>query len=69
MTEYQKLIIAKKIAHTVEIIEPQAGKTGVANISSHGVAVFYGSDDGSDDKVITPRQFNRNFKVTVAVIS
>jgi len=69
MTEYQKLIIAEQIAHTVEIIEPQTGKTGVANISPHGVAVFYGSDDGSDDKIISPQQFNRNFKVTVAVIS
>ena len=69
MTEYQKLVFAEQIAHTVEIVELRTGKTGVVKIFPYGVAVFYGSDDGSDDKVITPRQFNRNFKVTVAVIS
>lgn len=68
MTEYQKLVFAEQIAHTVEIVELRTGKTGVVKIFPYGVAVFYGADDGSDDKILTPREFNRSFRITVAII-
>lgn len=69
MTEYQKLIWAEQIAHTVEILEPETGKKGVAATHPDGVAVFYGADDGSDDKILTLLEFNRRFKVTAAIIA
>ena len=31
------------------------------------VAVFYGADDGSDDKVITAEEFNRFFEITACI--
>ena len=31
------------------------------------VAVFYGADDGSEDKVITAEQFNREFEITACI--
>ncbi len=69
MTEYQKLKRAEKIAHTVEVIELLTGKRGVANTCPSGVAVFYGADDGSDDRTVTPREFNQNFKITAAIMA
>ena len=69
MTEYQKLIRAEQIAHTVEIVETQTGKLGVANTCSLGVAVFYGAIDGSVDTMITPQEFNRRFKITAAIMA
>ena len=69
MTEYEKLIIAEQIAHTVEIVERSTGKTGVANSSAGRVEVFYGADDGSNDKTISPQMFNRKFRITAAILS
>ncbi len=69
MTEYQKLLWAERIAHTVEIVEPETGKKGVAATHPDGVAVFYGADDGSDDKVFTPVEFEHRFKVTAAILA
>ena len=69
MTEYEKLIIAEQIAHTVEIVERSTGKTGVANSRASMVEVFYGADDGSDDKTVSPQIFNRKFRITVAILS
>ena len=69
MTEYQKLKQAERIAHTIEIVELQTGKKGVANTCPLGVAVFYGADDGSDDKIVTPQKFNRHFKITAAIMA
>lgn len=68
MTEYEKLITVEQVAHTVEIAECLTGKTGVANTCAGGVAVFYGAEDGSDDKIITPRTFSRQFKITAAIL-
>lgn len=64
MTEYEKLAAAEAIAHTVEIIETATGKVGVANTTEGGVAVFYGADDGSDDKTVTAEEFDRDFSIT-----
>lgn len=64
MPEYAKLVFAELFSHTVEIREKATGKTGVANICDGGVAVFYGSDDGSDDKTVSARTFNEKFVVT-----
>jgi hypothetical protein len=68
MTEYQKLKRAERIAHTIEVIEPESGKKGVANTCPGGIFVFYGADDGSDDAILTPREFNRRFKITAAIM-
>ena len=64
MSEYSKLVSAETHAHTIEIVEKSTGKRGVANTCADGVAVFYGSDDGSDDKTISPEEFNRMFIIT-----
>ncbi|MCD7785750.1 MAG: hypothetical protein LUH18_09325 [Oscillospiraceae bacterium] len=67
MTEYEKLVEAESYAHTIEIIEPATGKTGVANTTEDGVALFYGADDGSDDKVISKEEFSENFRITAII--
>ena len=72
MTEYQKLLLAEALAFnqfdlTAEVEEITTGKTGVANIKDPGkllVAVFYGDDDGADDKVISLEEFNEEFRIT-----
>ena len=51
MNEYDKLQLAEAACHTVEIREKATGKEGVANTCAEGVQLFYGADDGSDDKV------------------
>ncbi|MDE7220010.1 MAG: hypothetical protein K2O45_10390, partial [Oscillospiraceae bacterium] len=63
-----KLVIAERIAHTVEIVERLTGKAGVATTCACGVALFYGADDGSDDKIVTPRTFSKQYKVTAAIL-
>jgi len=70
LTAYEQLAQAEReSAHTIEIEETVTGKRGVANTCVGGVAVYYGNDDGSDDKVVTVRQFNRNFKITAVLKS
>ena len=67
MTEYEKLVLAEASCHTIEIREKATGKEGVANTCARGVEVWYGADDGSDDKVITPEEFSRNFEITARI--
>lgn len=67
MTEYAKLILAEQSCHTIEIREKATGKEGVANSCAEGVELFYGADDGSDDKVISPEEFNRDFEVIAMI--
>ena len=67
MTEYAKLLLAEATCHTVEVREKATGKEGVANTCKDGIAVRYGADDGSDDKVITPEEFSRNFEITAFI--
>ena len=68
MSAYQQLIEAEKTCHTIEIVETATGKTGVANTADDGnVQVFYGADDGSDDKTISPAEFNRDFEITAMI--
>ena len=67
MNTYQQLIEAEKICHTIEIVETETGKSGVANSCADGVEVFYGADDGSDDKTISPAEFNRDFEITAMI--
>ncbi len=64
---YAKLVEAEAKAHTIEIRETATGKIGVANTCDEGVAVFYGADDGSDDKVINPEDFRRCFEITAII--
>lgn len=64
MPEYAKLVLAELFCHTVEIRENASGKMGVANTCEEGVAVFYGSDDGKDDKIVSPGVFNEEFCIT-----
>lgn len=66
-TEYGKLVTAEKTCHTIEVREKVTGKTGVANTHPDGVAVFYGADDGSDDKVVSVDDFNRDFEITCMI--
>lgn len=69
LKEYRRLVKAEeRHAHTIEIEEPKTGKVGVANTVGEDVAVFYGADDGSDDKVVTAEDFSRNFKITAVII-
>ena len=67
MTPYSILVTAEQTCHTIEIREVATGKEGVANTAGDMVAVFYGADDGSDDKVITAEQFNREFEITACI--
>lgn len=67
MTEYEKLMLAEASCHTIEIREKATGKEGVANTCARGVEVWYGADDGSDDKVISPEEFNQNFEITASI--
>ena len=67
MTEYEKLVLAETSCQTIEIREKATGKEGVANSCKDGVEVWYGADDGSDDKVITPEEFSRNFEITARI--
>ena len=63
MTEYAKLILAEQSCHTIEIREKATGKEGVANSCAKGVELFYGADDGSDDKTVSPEDFSRDFEI------
>ena len=67
MTEYAKLVLAELFCHTVEIKEKTTDKTGVANTCEDGVQVFYGEDDGSDDKTVSIRMFNERFRITAII--
>ena len=64
MTEYAKLVLAEASCHTIEIREKATGKEGVANTCTDGVEVFYGAEDGSDDKVVSAEEFSRDFEIT-----
>ena len=64
MTEYAKLILAEQSCHAIEIREKATGKEGVANSCAGGVQLFYGEEDGSDDKTVTPEEFSRDFEIT-----
>ena len=64
MTEYAKLVLAEQTCHTIEIREKSTGKEGVANSCAKGVELFYGADDGSDDKIVDIETFNRDFEIT-----
>lgn len=67
MPEFTKLVLAELLGHTVEIREKATGKTGVANTCEHGAAVFYGDDDGRDDKTVSIGAFNQEFEITVII--
>ena len=67
MTEYAKLVLAEQSCHTIEIREKATGKEGVANSCAAGVELFYGADDGSDDKVVDIDTFNRDFEITAMI--
>ena len=67
MTEYAKLVLAEQECHTIEIREKATGKEGVASTCAEGVELFYGADDGSDDKVVTAEEFSRDFEITAMI--
>ena len=67
MTEYAKLVLAEQTCHTIEIREKATGKEGVANSCPEGVALFYGAEDGSDDKVVSAEEFSRDFEITAII--
>lgn len=65
ITEFTKLTNAEKIgASIVEIKMRGTNMYGVASsVNDDRVAVFYGNDDGSDDKIISAEEFNTNWQV------
>ena len=65
-TEFTKLTNAEEIgASIVEIKMRDANTYGVASsVGIDRVAVYYGNDDGSDDKIISAEEFNTNWQVT-----
>ncbi len=67
MTEYAKLILAEQSCHTIEVREKATGKEGIANSCVDGVELFYGAEDGSDDKVISPEMFSEEFEIIAIV--
>ena len=67
MNEYKKLVQAEETCYTIEVREKATDKEGVANTYEHGVHVFYGAQDGSDDKTISPEDFSRDFKITAEI--
>ena len=67
MTEYAKLVLAEQTCHTIEIREKATGKEGVANSCANGVELYYGADDGSDDKIVDIETFNQEFEITAIV--
>ena len=67
MTEYAKLVLAEQTCHTIEIREKATGKEGVANTCADSVELWYGSDDGSDDKVVSAEEFSRDFEITAVI--
>lgn len=69
MTSYEKLATAiHEGAHTVEIKEKSSGKCGVADLNQDKyVAVFLNADDGSDDDIISPSEFNERFEITAVL--
>ena len=69
MTEYVKLVLAEQTCHTIEVREKATGKEGVANTCADGVELWYGADDGSDDKVVSAEEFSRDFEITAVIDS
>ena len=67
MTEYAKLVLTEAPCHTIEIREKATGKEGIANTCEDGVELFYGADDGSDDKTISAEEFSRDFEITAMI--
>ena len=67
MTEYAKLVLAEATCHTIEIREKATGTEGVANTCAEGVELYYGAEDGSDDKTVTPEEFSRDFEITAMI--
>ena len=67
-TAYDQLVQGEVAgAHTIEIRHKESGADGVASTCGELVSVWYGADDGSDDKTITPAQFNDDFEVTAVL--
>ena len=75
MSEYQKLLIAEAMeATTIEIVKrDKMGFPILNNKHYQGCActsenkqvwVFYGCENGEDDKIISPDEFNKNWVIT-----
>ena len=75
MSEYQKLLIAEAMeATTIEIVKRDEVGLPILNdkyyqgcactADDKKVWVFYGNENGEDDKVISPDEFNKNWVIT-----
>ena len=60
-------IFSIQCKNTIEIKEKATGKEGVANSCARGVELYYGVDDGSDDKIVDIETFNRDFEITAII--
>lgn len=75
MSEFQKLLIAEAMkATTIEIAKKNKMGFPILNnkyyqgcaciFDNKQVWVFYGNENGEDDKVISPDEFNKNWVIT-----
>lgn len=65
-----KEMINKNADCFAEIKEINTGLEGIADLTlSNKVAVYYGADDGSNDKIISAEEFDNNFKIIGIVIN
>ena len=68
MTAYEKLVQAEQAGeYDIQIREKATGKEGIANTCAEGVDLFYGADDGSDDKTVSAEEFSRDFEITAMI--
>ena len=52
----------------IKIRKKATGKEGAATTFKGGARVFYGAEDGSDDKTISSKEFKRDFEVTGLIL-
>lgn len=65
-SEYNKLLEMERLPNSMgaAIVKVETGEEGIAGTCGEEVSVWYGSDDGSDDKTISIKEFTRFFRVT-----
>ncbi|MGN0148617.1 MAG: hypothetical protein ACI4C7_00015 [Clostridia bacterium] len=70
MTNYALLIrVADSPYIELNVTEKSTGKTGVASLMRNkGVYLFYGENDGSDDREVSIDEFNTDFETEICIL-
>lgn len=70
MTNYALLIrVADSSYIELNVKEKSTGKTGVAALMQNkGVYLFYGENDGSDDREVSIDEFNTDFETEICIL-